>query len=96
MFVLITYDVNTETREGKKRLRRIAKICQNYGLRVQNSVFEFEVDSGLLLKIKDQLFRVYNSETDSLRFYTIGKERGDKVGHYGAKPSFDVTDTLIV
>jgi CRISPR-associated protein Cas2 len=96
MLVLITYDVNTQTPEGRKRLRQVSKACQNYGLRVQNSVFECEVDAGKLLKVKDRLIRMIDPETDSLRFYNLGNKGQDKVEHIGAKPSFDVNEPLIV
>jgi len=96
MLVLITYDVNTETPEGRKRLRHVSKACQNYGQRVQNSVFECEVDTGLLLKVKDRLIHLINTETDSLRFYYLGNNNSKKVEHFGAKPSFDVSEPLIV
>ena len=96
MLVLITYDVNTETPEGRKRLRQVSKTCQNYGQRVQNSVFECEVDAGQLLKLKDRLVQLVNPETDSLRLYNLGNNGSDKVEHFGAKPSFDVRDPLIV
>ena len=96
MLVLITYDVNTETPEGRKRLRQVSKTCQNYGQRVQNSVFECEVDAGQLLKLKDRLTLLLNQETDSLRFYNLGNNGSAKVEHFGAKPSFDVSDPLIV
>ena len=96
MLVLITYDVNTETKEGRKRLRQVSKVCQNYGQRVQNSVFECEVDAGQLLKVKDRLVRLVNVETDSLRFYNLGNNSSNKVDHFGAKPSFDVNEPLIV
>ena len=96
MLVLITYDVNTETAEGRKRLRHVAKVCKDYGQRVQNSVFECEVDAGQLLKIKDKLVRLINIETDSLRFYTLGNDRRNKVEHFGTKPSFDVKEPLII
>jgi len=96
MLVLITYDVNTETPQGRKRLRQVSKACLNYGQRVQNSVFECELDAGLLLKVKDSLVRLINAETDSLRFYNIGNNSRSKVEHYGAKPSFDVNDPLVV
>jgi len=96
MLVLITYDVNTETPEGRKRLRQVSKACQNYGQRVQNSVFECEVDAGQLLKVKDRLIRLINLETDSLRFYNLGNNSRSKVEHFGAKPSFDVSEPLII
>ena len=96
MLVLITYDVNTENSDGRRRLRQVSKVCQNYGQRVQNSVFECEVDSGLFLLVKDKLKRLINEEKDSLRIYNIGNSSRNKVEHYGAKPSFDVNDPLIV
>ena len=96
MLVLITYDVNTKTPEGRKRLRQVSKACQNYGQRVQNSVFECEVDAGEFLKVKDRLVRLINTETDSLRFYNLGNKGQNKVEHIGAKPSFDVSEPLII
>ena len=96
MLVLITYDVNTETPEGRKRLRKVSKTCQNYGQRVQHSVFECEVDAGQLLILKDRLVRMVNQGTDSLRFYNLGNNASNKVEHFGAKPSFDVSEPLIV
>ena len=96
MLVLITYDVNTETAEGRKRLRQIAKTCVNYGRRVQNSVFECELDAAQLVFIRDALTKIINYDVDSLRFYLLGNNYKSKVEHYGAKPSFDVTDPLII
>ena len=96
MLVLITYDVNTQTPEGRKRLRQVSKACQNYGQRVQNSVFECEVDAGQLLKVKNRLVHLINSETDSLRVYNLGNKGQSKVEHIGAKPSFDVSEPLII
>ena len=95
MLVLITYDVNTETSEGRRRLRQVAKACQDYGQRVQNSVFECEIDSALLIKVKSRLVQLINQETDSLRIYTLGNDRKN-VEHFGAKPAFDVRDPLII
>jgi len=95
MLVLITYDVSTETPAGRKRLRQVAKACQDYGQRVQNSVFECVVDASQLLKVKDRLVKLIDQDTDSLRFYIIGNSSG-QVDHYGAKPSFSVTDALIL
>jgi CRISPR-associated protein Cas2 len=96
MFVLITYDVNTESSSGRKRLRQVAKACQDYGQRVQNSVFECVADAGQVLRIKDRLIKLINLETDSLRFYFLGNEYKKSVEHYGAKPSFNVTDPMIL
>jgi len=96
MLVLITYDVNTQTPEGRKRLRQVSKTCQDFGQRVQNSVYECEVDAGQLLKVKDRLVRLIDAETDSLRFYNLGNKGQSKVEHVGAKPSFDISEPLII
>ena len=96
MLILITYDVNTETTEGRRRLRKVAKACQDYGLRVQNSVFECEVDAGQLIKVKNRLTGLIEPKTDSLRFYNLGNKGQSKVEHFGAKPSIDVTAPLII
>ena len=96
MLVLITYDVNTETADGRRRLRQTAKACTNYGRRVQNSVFECELDEAQYVKVKAMLISIIDKETDSLRFYSLGNNYKNKVEHYGAKPSFDVTEPLIV
>jgi CRISPR-associated protein Cas2 len=94
--LLITYDVNTETAAGRKRLRQVAKACQDYGQRVQNSVFECVADAGMALKIKDRLIKIIDMETDSLRFYMLGDERKAKAEHYGVKPSYDVNEPMIL
>ncbi|MDR3136336.1 MAG: CRISPR-associated endonuclease Cas2 [Coriobacteriales bacterium] len=96
MLVLITYDVNTEALAGRKRLRRVSKLCVDYGQRVQNSVFECNIDAMQLRVVKDKLLKEINFETDSLRFYFLGNNYKSKVEHYGAKASFDVTDPLVL
>ena len=96
MLVLITYDVNTQTDAGKRRLRKVAKECVNYGQRVQNSVFECHMDSAKCRQVKDILEKIIDKEVDSLRFYYLGDKYKNKVEHIGAKPGFDVTDTLIL
>ena len=93
--VLITYDVNTETEAGKKRLRKVAKRCENYGQRVQNSVFECLIDAAQLTQLKDQLTQLIDPETDSLRFYNLGNKWRQRVEHIGAKPSIDLEGPLI-
>lgn len=87
MMVLITYDVNTETDAGKKRLRRVARQCQNYGQRVQNSVFECLIDAGQLRLLKQSLCQIIDPEKDSLRFYYLGDNWHTRVEHVGAKPA---------
>ncbi|WP_101877649.1 CRISPR-associated endonuclease Cas2 [Lachnoclostridium edouardi] len=96
MLVLITYDVNTETTAGKTRLRKVAKQCQNYGQRVQNSVFECNVDAAKCRQIKAILEDIIDQEKDSLRFYYLGDRYKNKVEHIGIKPGFDVTEPLLL
>lgn len=96
MLVLITYDVNTVSTSGQKRLRRVSKICQNYGQRVQNSVFECVVDATQYTTLKFELESVIDKEKDSLRFYILGNNYKNKVEHIGIKPSIDMEGTLIV
>ncbi|MFA5659383.1 MAG: CRISPR-associated endonuclease Cas2 [Oscillospiraceae bacterium] len=95
MLILITYDVNTETSAGKKRLRKVAKQCVNYGQRVQNSVFECVMDAAKCRQVKAILEEIIDKEKDSLRFYYLGNNYKSKVEHIGAKPGFCVEDPLI-
>ncbi len=95
MLVLVTYDVNTQDKKGKARLRRVAKQCVNYGVRVQNSVFECEVDASQLRVLKKMLMDEIDENKDSLRFYYLGNGKHTKVEHIGAKETIDVKDTLI-
>ena len=94
--VLITYDVNTETAAGKKRLRKIAKACENYGQRVQNSVFECLIDPARLKQLQARLETLMDKEKDSLRYYYLGNQWRKRVEHIGAKPSLDMEGPLIV
>ena len=96
MLVLITYDVNTESAEGRRRLRKVAKECVNYGQRVQNSVFECLLDSMQLKILKSKLCELIDEETDSLRFYNLGKSYESKIDHYGAKPSYSPEGPIII
>ena len=96
MLVLITYDVNTQTSAGRKRLRQVAKQCINYGQRVQNSVFECHMDAALCRSVQQKLISLIDPETDSLRFYYLGNQYKKKVEHIRAKASFDVNDPLIL
>jgi CRISPR-associated protein Cas2 len=96
VLVLITYDVNTENAAGRKRLRQIAKACTDFGQRVQNSVFECNLDAAKLVEVKAKMLKIIDKDKDSLRFYSLGNNYKSKVEHYGAKPSFDVTEPLIV
>ena len=96
MLVVITYDVNTETAAGRKRLRQIAKQCVNYGQRVQNSVFECKINSAELAQLKENLLNCIDEEKDSLRIYYLGSEKRFKVEHYGTKASFDLEEVVII
>jgi CRISPR-associated protein Cas2 len=96
MLVLITYDVSTISVGGKKRLRKVAKKCLDYGQRVQNSVFECVLDATQFKQLQYQLEEIINKETDSLRFYNLGNNYKSKVDHIGAKESFNVEETLII
>ena len=95
MLILITYDVNTETAAGRTRLRKVAKQCINYGQRVQNSVFECQMDVAKYRQVKAILEDLIDKEKDSLRIYNLGDKYKSKVEHIGAKPGFDVKETLI-
>jgi len=96
MLVLITYDVCTEDADGKRRLRQVAKQCVNYGQRVQNSVFECNVDAALCKQIQHKLRSIIDEDRDSLRFYYIGNNYKTKVEHFGAKKSYDAEDILMI
>ncbi len=96
MMVLVTYDVNTETAAGRRRLRRVAKICTNYGQRVQNSVFECLVEPALWTAMRADLLDEIDPETDSLRFYFLGANWKRRVEHAGAKPAYDPEGPLVL
>lgn len=97
MLVLITYDVSVIAEGGERRLRNIAKTCLDYGVRVQNSVFECEVDPAQFAVLKNELISLYDPQVDSLRFYFLGKKGRQKVEHLGANPVADpIRDALIL
>ena len=96
MLVLVTYDVSTETTAGIKRLYRVAKKCLSYGQRVQNSVFECNIDWSQYLKLQNELRTIINVDKDSLRFYNLGNNYSKKVIHIGIKPSINVEGDLII
>ncbi|NPV91069.1 MAG: CRISPR-associated endonuclease Cas2 [Firmicutes bacterium] len=96
MMMLITYDVNTTTPAGRKRLRQVAKQCVNHGLRVQNSVFECLLEPAAFVKLKSELEGIIDQELDSLRFYHLGSNWKRRVEHVGAKSTFDPEGTIIV
>jgi CRISPR-associated protein Cas2 len=95
MMIIITYDVNTETETGKSRLRKVAKACQNYGVRVQNSVFECLLDSDQWVKFRTKIESIIDPKTDSLRYYFLGKNWKKQIVHIGAKPSIELDGFLI-
>ena len=94
MLVLITYDVNTQNAQGRKRLRQVAKQCVDYGQRVQNSVFECSVDAAQYRLLKAALCALIDPEVDSLRFYNLGNRYASRVEHYGAAPGYDAQGLL--
>ena len=96
MLVLITYDVNTETPAGKKRLRKVAKQCVNYGRRVQNSVFECILDNAQCVMLKAILTDLIDKDVDSLRFYYLGNNYKTKVEHIGVDRGIAADDVLIL
>ena len=96
MMVLITYDVSTESEGGKKRLRHVAKQCQNFGQRVQNSVFECLVDPVQWADLSNRLENIIDEKHDSLRYYFLGANWKRRVEHRGAKPSYDPEGALIM
>ena len=95
MLMLITYDVNTETTAGRRRLRRVARTCLDFGQRVQNSVFECEVDPEQWTRLRSRLVGEVDAMTDSLRFYQLGKNGQRRIEHVGAKPTLDLQGPLL-
>ena len=96
MLVLITYDVKTEAPQGRKRLRRIARACKDYGQRVQYSVFECEVSPAQWTELRARLLSEYEEAEDSLRFYFLGSNWKRRIEHCGARPATDFDDVLIM
>ena len=96
MLVLVTYDVNTETIAGRKRLRKVAKICVDHGQRVQNSVFECLLDAAQYVAFKAKLTQLIDPQTDSLRFYSLGNAYKTKVEHIGCAPTWAQDDILLL
>ncbi len=96
MLILVAYDVSTEDRAGQRRLRRVARVCENHGQRVQFSVFECLVDAAQWVKLKAQLLNEIDAERDSLRFYYLGNNWQKRMEHVGAKPSYDPEGPLVI
>lgn len=95
MVVLVTYDVATTSPEGRRRLRRVAKKCLDFGQRVQNSVFECQLNWEQWTRLKLDLLDIFSREEDSLRFYYLGNRWRDRVEHHGIKPSMDFDEPMI-
>ncbi len=96
MMILITYDIAITQKAGATRLRRVAKLCQDYGTRVQNSVFECIIDYQTFLKLKKLILNELDLSLDSVRFYQLGNSFQNRVEHFGTKQTWDLTDTLII
>lgn len=96
MMVIISYDVSTKTEAGKRRLRKVAKACEQHAQRVQNSVFEADVDYSTFLRLKDQLVEIMDLNADSLRFYYLGNNWHRKVEHIGVKIGYDPEGSIII
>lgn len=96
ILIVIAYDVNTETPAGRRRLRHVAKQCVNYGQRVQNSVFECNLEASQYIAFKHKLGSIIDLETDSLRFYLLGNAYQNKIEHLGSKAGYDPEGVLIV
>ena len=94
--MLITYDVATTNADGKRRLRRVAKACADYGQRVQFSVFECQIDPAQWTRLRARLLREIDEEVDSLRFYQLGSNWRARIEHCGAKPAYDPDGPLVV
>ena len=95
MFVLVSYDVSTTTGAGRRRLRRVARACLDYGQRVQNSVFECQVDPEKWARLRLRLLEEFDPAADSLRFYYLGSNWRNRVEHHGTKESVDMEGPLI-
>jgi CRISPR-associated protein Cas2 len=97
MWIVVCYDVNTETAKGRKRLRRVAQTCKNYGQRVQKSVFECQVNEMKFEELRRKLLKEVNLELDNLRFYRLTEPREKRVEEYGStRTVFFDEETLVV
>lgn len=96
MLMLVAYDVSTESKAGRRRLRRVARACLDFGQRVQNSVFECEVNPAQWTALRARLIAEIDPSSDSLRFYRLGAEGQRRVEHIGAKPTADLEGPLVI
>jgi CRISPR-associated protein Cas2 len=95
MMVVVSYDVSVTTPAGRRRLRRVARLCESYGQRVQNSVFQCLLPSDKWVMVRATLLRIHEPDEDSLRFYFLGKNWRSRVEHHGAKSVVDLDEPLI-
>ena len=96
MLLVITYDVDTTNAQGAKRLRKVAKLCERNGMRVQNSVFEVLVDAAQLVVLKAELSRIIDHERDSVRFYRLGNSYQHKIETMGRTPLVQAGEPLLL
>jgi CRISPR-associated protein Cas2 len=96
VLILITYDVSTVEKPGRRRLRRVARACEDYGVRVQKSVFECQVGQTEWVQLKDRLLREIKTDEDSLRFYYLDETAKQKIEHHGVEKPVDLTEPLIL
>lgn len=96
MLVIVSYDVSTKTKAGERRLRRVAKACKDFGQRVQNSVFECEVDPAQWMRLKLRLLDEFEADEDSLRFYFLGSNAKHRIEHHGTKATLDLDGPLLL
>jgi CRISPR-associated protein Cas2 len=96
MYVLVTYDIKTTDPEGRRRLRHAAKICADYGQRVQDSVFELKVEPARWVECRERLLGLIDLAVDSVRFYFLGADPSRRVEHHGVTPTYDIDGPLIV
>ena len=95
MMVVVSYDVSTKQPAGQRRLRRVANTCQDYGQRVQNSVFECVVDPDQWAQLRIRLLDAFEPTEDSLRFYFLGASYRRRIEHHGAKATRDLDEPLV-
>jgi CRISPR-associated protein Cas2 len=96
MLILITYDVSTVELAGRRRLRRVAQACEDYGVRAQKSVFECQVGQKEWFRLRDRLLHEFNAEQDSLRFYFLDEDTANRTEHHGVAKPLDLTEPLIL
>ncbi|MFZ2865728.1 MAG: CRISPR-associated endonuclease Cas2 [Ignavibacteriaceae bacterium] len=96
MMVVVSYDVSTTTKSGRKRLKKVADTCLNFGIRAQNSVFECIIDPAQWEVLKNELLTIYKEEEDSLRFYYLGSNYQRRIESFGKSKNLNIDDTLIL